>query len=93
MPTHDGLTLVVVGWPYREFDTNKRDVEAAYLGSFELAPDFAERIRHAKREAPFRGGAVPNFFRRPFGPGWAPRKASLTLARRACIVWWKADLT
>ncbi len=22
-------------------------------------------------EAPFRGGASPNFFRRPYGPGWA----------------------
>src|SRR5437763_2587796 len=37
----------------------------------ELAPPFAERIRAAHREARFVGTAVPNFFRRPFGPGWA----------------------
>lgn len=71
VPTHDGLTLVVIGWPYREFEANKRDVEAAYMASAELAPEFAARLRSAKREAPFRGGAVPNFFRRPYGPGWA----------------------
>ena len=38
---------------------------------FELAPGFAERIRGAKREARFAGTAVPNYFRKPFGPGWA----------------------
>lgn len=62
---------MVIGWPYREFETNKRDVQAAYLASAELAPAFAERLKAATREAPFRGGAVPNVFRRPFGPGWA----------------------
>ena len=38
---------------------------------FELAPAFAERIRAATREARFVGTAVPNYFRKPFGPGWA----------------------
>jgi flavin-dependent dehydrogenase len=71
VPTNDGLTLVVIGWPYAEFERNKKDVEGTYMRSLDLAPEFAERVRHAKREAPFRGGAVPNFFRKPFGPGWA----------------------
>jgi flavin-dependent dehydrogenase len=71
VPTHDGLTLVIVGWPYAEFESNKKDVEAAYLKTLELAPEFAERVRGAKREAPFRGEPGPNFFRKPFGPGWA----------------------
>ena len=71
VPTHDGLTLVVVGWPYREFQANKRNVEAAYLASLELAPEFAERVKRATRVAPFKGGASPNFFRKPFGAGWA----------------------
>ena len=70
-PTHDGLTLVVGGWPYAEYEANKGDVEGNYLKMFELAPEFAERIRGAKREARFAGTAVPNFFRKPFGPGWA----------------------
>jgi flavin-dependent dehydrogenase len=69
--TNDGLTMVVVGWPYAESGTYKSDVEANFLKTFELAPEFAERIRAAKRVEPFNGGAVPNFFRKPYGPGWA----------------------
>jgi flavin-dependent dehydrogenase len=71
IPTNDDLTLVVVGWPYAESSAYKADVEANYLKTLELAPEFAERVRAARREARFAGGAVPNFFRKPFGPGWA----------------------
>ena len=70
-PTHDDLTLVVAGWPFAEFDANKRDIEGNYLRMFDLAPEFADRIRGAKRETRLLGTAVPNYFRRPFGPGWA----------------------
>jgi 2-polyprenyl-6-methoxyphenol hydroxylase-like FAD-dependent oxidoreductase len=70
-PTHDGLTLTVGGWPYAEFETNKRDVEGNFLKLFDLVPEFADRVRGAKREAPYAGAAVSNFFRKPFGPGWA----------------------
>ena len=72
IPTHDGLTCVVAGWPQREFKANRRDVERSYLESFALAPEFAERMRGATRESRFVGTAdLPNFFRTPFGPGWA----------------------
>jgi flavin-dependent dehydrogenase len=70
-PTHDGLTLVAAGWPFAEFDANKKDVEGNYLKMFEQAPEFADRIRGATREARFAGTAVENYFRKPFGPGWA----------------------
>ena len=70
-PTHDGLTLTVGGWPYAEFEANKKDVEGNFLKMFDLAPAFAERVRGATRAAPFAGAAVPNFFRKPYGPGWA----------------------
>ena len=69
-PTHDDLTLVVGGWPFAEWEANKGDVEGNYLAMFEMAPEFADRIHAAKRESRFAGTAVPNFFRRPFGPGW-----------------------
>ena len=39
-PTHNGLTLTVGGWPYSEFETNKKDVEGNFLKSFDLAPEF-----------------------------------------------------
>ncbi len=61
-PTHDGLTLTVGGWPYAEFETNKKDVEGNFLKMFDLAPEFAARSRGAKRGAPFSG-------KYPEGPG------------------------
>ncbi len=70
-PTNDDLTLVIVGWPYAEFEANKSDVEGNYHQTFERTPAFKERIRGARREDRFYGMAVPNFFRKPFGPGWA----------------------
>jgi 2-polyprenyl-6-methoxyphenol hydroxylase-like FAD-dependent oxidoreductase len=70
-PTHDDLTLVIAGWSYEQYEANRDDVERTYLTTFDIAPGFAERIRGAKREARFAGTAVPSFFRRPYGPGWA----------------------
>ena len=71
VPTHDDLTLVIAGWPYAEFAKNKQDIEGSYLRTIDLAPAFAKRLRSAAREAPFAGAAVPNYFRKPYGPGWA----------------------
>lgn len=70
-PTNDNLTLVIGGWPFAEFAANKQDIEGNYLKMFDLAPPFADRIRAAKREARLVGTAVPNYFRKPFGAGWA----------------------
>jgi flavin-dependent dehydrogenase len=69
-PTNDGLTLVVVGWPYAEAAAYKADIEGNYLRTLDLAPEFAARVRAATRVEPFAGGAVPNFLRKPYGPGW-----------------------
>jgi len=71
IPTNDGLTLLVVGWPIAEAAAYKADIEANYLKTLEMAPEFAARMRDATRVERFAGGAVPNFFRTPFGPGWA----------------------
>jgi 2-polyprenyl-6-methoxyphenol hydroxylase-like FAD-dependent oxidoreductase len=70
-PTHDGLTLVIGGWPYTEFEANKHDIEGNMLKQFELAPEWAEKVAGAKREAKWAGTAVPNYFRMPYGDGWA----------------------
>ncbi len=71
MPTHHGLSLVVVGWPIAEADAYKHDVEGNYLKTLELVPEFAERVRQAKREERFTGGSNLNFYRKPYGDGWA----------------------
>ena len=60
-PTNDDLTLVIAGWPYREFEANRNDVERHFIETLELAPAFAERIRAAKREERFVGAAVPGY--------------------------------
>jgi flavin-dependent dehydrogenase len=70
-PTNDGLTLVVVGWPYAQAAAYKADVEGNYLATLELAPSFADLVRGATRVEPFLGGAVPGYLRKPYGPGWA----------------------
>ena len=62
---------MVVSWPFAEFETNKSDVERHYLSALELVPAFNDRIRGAKREERFAGTAVSNFFRKPYGTGWA----------------------
>jgi 2-polyprenyl-6-methoxyphenol hydroxylase-like FAD-dependent oxidoreductase len=70
-PTNDGLTMVVAGWPYAEAQAYKADVEGNFFQTLQLAPDFAARVANAKQEMPFLGGAVPSWFRKPYGEGWA----------------------
>jgi len=69
-PTHDDLTLVVGGWPISEFEANKKDVEGHFLKMLSMVPSFNDRIQGAKRERQFAGTPVPNYFRKPYGPGW-----------------------
>jgi 2-polyprenyl-6-methoxyphenol hydroxylase-like FAD-dependent oxidoreductase len=70
MPTNDGCTLVVVGWPAAEIAAYKSDVEGNFLKTLQLSPDIAERVERATRVDRFYFGSVPNYFRKPFGPGW-----------------------
>jgi 2-polyprenyl-6-methoxyphenol hydroxylase-like FAD-dependent oxidoreductase len=69
-PTNDDLTMIVAGWPMAEFEQNKKDVERNYVKTLELAPEFAARLRGARRESKIVGATVPNYFRKPYGSGW-----------------------
>lgn len=70
-PTNDGLTMVVAGWPFAEYEeTKKGDYEARYMETLGGVPEFADRLRGAKREDRLYGAATPNFFRKPYGAGW-----------------------
>lgn len=72
VPTHDGHTLVLAGWPAAELDAYRADVEANFLRTLDLAPALAERVAGASRASRFHAsGELPGFFRRPYGPGWA----------------------
>lgn len=71
-PTHDDLTMVVVNWPRAEFAANRGDIEGTCMKAFELVPEFAERIERATRQTRYVGtGDLPNYFCKPYGPGWA----------------------
>ena len=42
------------------------------MSVIDLVPDFAERVRAGERVERFSGAAnLPNFLRKPYGPGWA----------------------
>jgi 2-polyprenyl-6-methoxyphenol hydroxylase-like FAD-dependent oxidoreductase len=71
LDTHDNLTMIVCGWPFAEFEANRDDIEGNVMAALSLVPEFHERVLAARREAPFRGMYVPNYFRKPYGPGWA----------------------
>jgi 2-polyprenyl-6-methoxyphenol hydroxylase-like FAD-dependent oxidoreductase len=71
-PTHDGLTLVAAVWPARRFQELRPDIEENVLNVHRQVPALAERLKGAKREEKWSGTAgVPNYFRKPYGPGWA----------------------
>ena len=71
IPTNEELTLVLVGCPVDQAADFKRDVEGSYLDAVARVPEFGERLRAAERVDRFSVGGVPNFFRKPYGPGWA----------------------
>jgi 2-polyprenyl-6-methoxyphenol hydroxylase-like FAD-dependent oxidoreductase len=71
-PTHDGLTLIAVLWPSSRFQEIRTDIEGHVRKVVESMPSVADRLQRATREEKWVGTAgVPNFYRQPFGPGWA----------------------
>jgi 2-polyprenyl-6-methoxyphenol hydroxylase-like FAD-dependent oxidoreductase len=72
VPTHNGLTTVMINWPAREFPAIRQDIETHVWRAIEQAPEFADRVKGGTREEKWYGTAgVPNYFRRPYGNGWA----------------------
>jgi len=71
-PTNDGQTITIVYWPRAAFHEVRSDIEGNFSKALDLAPGLAERVRSGKRTERFRGTPVlPNFYRKPYGPGWA----------------------
>jgi 2-polyprenyl-6-methoxyphenol hydroxylase-like FAD-dependent oxidoreductase len=71
-PTHDGLTLIAVLWPCSKFQEIRIDIERHFRKALESTPTVARRLQGARRQEKWSGIAgLPNYFRRPFGPGWA----------------------
>lgn len=71
-PTNDGLSVVFLQAAIADFPAFRADIPAGYWRTMALIPEFAARLREARRVEPFRGSAdLPNFLRQAWGPGWA----------------------
>jgi 2-polyprenyl-6-methoxyphenol hydroxylase-like FAD-dependent oxidoreductase len=71
-PTSDGLYAVFVGWPIQCFTAVRRDIDAHFMAAVDAIPEMSARVGSGRREERFYGAAdLPNFFRKPYGPGWA----------------------
>ncbi len=72
LPTNNALTLVIVIAAYADFQQYRANIEGTYLAGIDLVPALAARVRAGRRVERFVGGGeFLNFFRKPFGPGWA----------------------
>jgi flavin-dependent dehydrogenase len=71
-PTNDNLLAIFIGWPINEFIAVRTDIERSFLDALDLTEGLGERVRAGRRVERFYGTAdLPNFLRRPYGPGWA----------------------
>ena len=71
-PTNDGATLIAAVWPSHKFKEIRADIEGSVNKVHESTPSVADRLRSARREEKWVGTAgVANYFRKPYGPGWA----------------------
>lgn len=71
-PTNDDLVAMFVGFPIAELPHVRADIEGQVMAAVDRVPALSERIRAGRREEPYYGaGQLPNFLRRPHGPGWA----------------------
>ena len=70
--TNNNLLVIFISWPIDEFAAVRARLEASFTDALDLAPGFGERVRAGRRVERFYGtGDIPNFLRKPFGPGWA----------------------
>jgi flavin-dependent dehydrogenase len=71
-PTNNDLVAVFVGWPITELPAVRSDIERHMMAVVDLEEGLAHRIRSGQREERIYGAAqLPNFLRKPHGPGWA----------------------
>ena len=72
-PTNDGLTLLIVGWPDLRVRGGSGSERRAPLPGDDRTGARVRRARALRqaREALRWARSVPNYFRKPYGPGWA----------------------
>jgi 2-polyprenyl-6-methoxyphenol hydroxylase-like FAD-dependent oxidoreductase len=71
-PTNDNLLAMFVGWPIDEFGSVRSDIDRSFYAALDLAPGLGARVRAGQRVERYFGTAdLPNFLKKPYGPGWA----------------------
>jgi flavin-dependent dehydrogenase len=71
-PTNDDLFAIFVAAPIAELARVRTDIEAHILATVRQVPELAERVALGRREERLLGATqLPNFVRKPYGPGWA----------------------
>ncbi|MCA9984890.1 MAG: FAD-dependent monooxygenase [Anaerolineales bacterium] len=71
-PTNDDQLALFIAWPIEKFPEVRQDIEGHFMAALAQAPELATQVAAGERVERFYGTAdLPNFFRKPFGPGWA----------------------
>jgi 2-polyprenyl-6-methoxyphenol hydroxylase-like FAD-dependent oxidoreductase len=71
-PTNDNKTCIGVGGAIEGFHEFRGDIEGNYMKIVDRVPSIAEQVHASPGHERFLGTADQrNFFRKPYGPGWA----------------------
>ncbi|HVP05642.1 MAG TPA: NAD(P)/FAD-dependent oxidoreductase [Dehalococcoidia bacterium] len=70
-PTNDGKHCIGVGGVHEEFKDFRADIEGNYMRALEKVPALLEQVKAGERERFLGTADMPNYFRKPYGPGWA----------------------
>lgn len=71
-PTNDDKTLICMQLPLGELQSFRTDLAENFMRAIEQVPELAARVCESQREDRFFGVSdIPNFFRKPYGSGWA----------------------
>lgn len=70
-PTNNGKTCIAVGGAIDDFHEFRSDIEGNYYRVIESVDGLREQIEGGEREKFIGTGNQPNFFRKPYGAGWA----------------------
>jgi flavin-dependent dehydrogenase len=71
-PTNDGLTCTYVACPCADFDDVRADLNRWISEALDRVGDFKDMFHPGARAGQVMGMRdIPNFFRKPYGDGWA----------------------
>jgi 2-polyprenyl-6-methoxyphenol hydroxylase-like FAD-dependent oxidoreductase len=71
-PTHDALTVVALTLPRAEFLAHRGGPEQLYSSTLQRIPALAALVKDRRPAERVRAaGRLRNYFRQPYGPGWA----------------------